>query len=118
MRLLANENVPGEAVRVLREDGHDVVWVRTEAPGSSDRDVLARARSDARIVLTFDKDFGELAFRDPGRSPAGIILLRLRSGSPAGIAGAVAAVLRSRDDWPGHFAVIEPDRVRMRRLRE
>ncbi len=61
MRLLANENFPRDAVEALRNDGHDVSWVRTECPGISDREVLAKAQDDNRIVVTLDKDFGELA---------------------------------------------------------
>jgi predicted nuclease of predicted toxin-antitoxin system len=62
MHILAHENFPGDTVAVLRQRGHDVVWVRTEAPGSSDQEVLERAQAEDRIVATFDKDFGELAF--------------------------------------------------------
>ena len=116
MRLLANENVPGEAVRALREDGHDVSWVRTDAPGCSDGDVLARARSESRVVLTFDKDFGKLAFRARLPASAGVILARLRAASPADLAGSLVGALRSRSDWCGQFGVIEPGRVRMRPL--
>ena len=61
MRLLANENFPGAAVTALEAAGHDVVWVRTAAPGTTDRDVLAWAAREERVLLTFDKDFGELA---------------------------------------------------------
>lgn len=63
MRLLANENVPSDAVNALRESGHDVVWIRMDAPGSRDDDILARAREQSRVLVTFDKDFGEMAFR-------------------------------------------------------
>ena len=58
MRLLVNENFPGDAIKALRQDGHDVVWIRTTAPGSSDPQVLAKTQSENRILLTFDKDFG------------------------------------------------------------
>jgi uncharacterized protein with PIN domain len=61
MRFLANENFPGDAVRLLQLAGHDTVWVRTAAPGISDPDALAWAARESRILLTFDKDFGELA---------------------------------------------------------
>jgi predicted nuclease of predicted toxin-antitoxin system len=61
VRFLANENFPGDAVAVRRAAGHDVVWVRTERPGSGDEDVLARAVLEHRVLLTFDNDFGELA---------------------------------------------------------
>jgi len=60
MRFLANENFPADAVTQLKAAGHDIVWVRTAAPGMKDEDVLAWAAREARIVLTFDKDFGEL----------------------------------------------------------
>ena len=59
MRFLADENFPGPAVRALEASGHDVVWVRLVAPGAADAQVLARASREARILLTFDKDFGE-----------------------------------------------------------
>ena len=60
MRFLANENFPADAVTQLKAAGHDIVWVRTAAPGMKDEDVLAWAAREARIVLTFDKDFGGL----------------------------------------------------------
>lgn len=63
MRLLANENFPRLAVQALRARGHDVFWVRTDAPGISDREVMERAAADHRLLITFGKDFGELAFR-------------------------------------------------------
>ena len=78
MRLLANENFPGAAVAALRNAGHDVLWVRTESPGATDRAVLHAAQSQERILLTFDKDFGELAFRSNLPAQSGIILFRLR----------------------------------------
>ncbi len=113
MRILANENFPAVAVEDLRHRGHDVVWVRTEAPGSSDREVIGRAASDGRLLVTFDKDFGELVFRAGLPSPAGVVLFRIRAVSPAHVAQIAAAVLESRTNWSGHFSVIEENRVRM-----
>ena len=63
MRVCANENVSADCVNRLRQSGHDVLWIREAAPGSSDPDVLARASGEERLLITFDKDFGELAFR-------------------------------------------------------
>jgi predicted nuclease of predicted toxin-antitoxin system len=63
MQLLANENFPLDVVEAVRKIGHDVAWIRTDAPGSKDRDILQRAVSEQRVLLTFDKDFGELAFQ-------------------------------------------------------
>jgi predicted nuclease of predicted toxin-antitoxin system len=61
MRLLADENFPRAAVGALRDAGHDVVWVRTAAPGARDFDLLTWAAREGRVLLTFDKDFGEVA---------------------------------------------------------
>lgn len=116
MRLLANENVPLVAVTALRESGHDVVWIRVEAPGSGDREVLARAQAESRILITFDKDFGELAYRAGLPSACGVILFRIAKSSPEKIARVAVASLKSRADWAGHFAVIEEQRVRLRAL--
>jgi len=118
MHILADENFPGDAVAALRERGHDVLWVRTEAPGISDREVLARAQAEDRVVITFDKDFGELAFRFGLPATSGVILLRLVAQSPATVARLASAALEMRADWAGHFSVIEEDRVRMTPLPE
>ena len=116
MRFLANENFPSDAVEALRAAGHDVTWIRTDAPGIADSEVLHRAQSDNRILLTFDKDFGELAFRSQLPANSGIVLFRIQASSGAIIAQKVIAAISSRSDWSGHFSVIEDDRIRMRAL--
>jgi predicted nuclease of predicted toxin-antitoxin system len=113
LRLLADETFPAMAVDALRNRGHDVVWVRTDAPGSSDRDVLVLAVSDGRILITFDKDFGELAFRSHLPAASGIVLFRIPMLSPAYVAHVAVVALESRADWAGRFSVIEENRVRM-----
>ncbi|MGH8001185.1 MAG: DUF5615 family PIN-like protein [Brasilonema sp.] len=90
MRFLANENFPGDAVEALRNQGHDVTWIRTDAPGITDPEVLNRAQSDERILLTFDKDFGELAFRSHLPATCGIILFRIKAPSGTVVAQKVA----------------------------
>ena len=116
MRFLANENFPGDAVAALRADGHDVDWVRTTAPGTKDEDVMAWAVREMRILLTFDKDFGELAWRVGLPSTSGIVLFRLPMPSASSVGAFLAARIGQRDDWVGHFTVIEPGRIRMRPL--
>lgn len=112
MRFLADENFPAEAVFALRRAGHDVVWICETASGASDEAVLAMATGDRRILLTFDKDFGELAWRsDLARS------FRLPTPPAASVGDALAARIAERDDWIGHFSVIEPGRIRMRELK-
>jgi predicted nuclease of predicted toxin-antitoxin system len=116
MRFLANENFPGDAVTQLKAAGHDIVWVRIAAPGIKDEDVLAWAAREARIVLTFDKDFRELAWRVGLPASSGVVLLRLPMPPVAEVGTALAARIVERTDWAGHFTVIEPARIRMRPL--
>jgi predicted nuclease of predicted toxin-antitoxin system len=111
VRFLANENFPGDAVAALRELGHDVAWIHTDAPGISDPDVLARAQADDRLLLTFDKDFGELAFRAGLPASSGIILFRISVPSVEHAVRVIVTALGSRTDWAGHFAVVEDDQV-------
>jgi predicted nuclease of predicted toxin-antitoxin system len=116
MRFLANENFPGDAVRALVAGGHDVVWVRTAAPGIKDEAVLAWAMREARVLLTFDQDFGELAWRSGLPASCGVVLFRLPMPGPADVGTMIASRLGERSDWAGHFSVIQPGRVRMRPL--
>src|SRR5437879_6376378 len=107
MRLLANENVAIEAIEALRAGGHDVLWMRTDAPGTPDPQVLARAGAKRRVLITFDKDFGELAFRSGLPASCGVVLFRIRQLSGDHIARHVVAALASRDDWAGYFSVAD-----------
>lgn len=117
MRFLANENFPLDAVEALRKAGHDVVWIRTEAPGSSDEEVLRQATAESRILITFDKDFGELAFRTGLPASCGIVLFRIQCPSSAHVAQVAVKALASRSDWSGHFAVVEDSQIRIRPIR-
>ena len=116
MRFLANENFPGAAVSMLKSAGHDVVWIRTAAPGASDRQVLAWAARDARVLLTFGKDFGELARASALPATCGAVLLGTPVPNPSDVGPRLADLIAARDDWVGHFSVVELGRVRMRAL--
>jgi predicted nuclease of predicted toxin-antitoxin system len=116
MRILANENVPGPVIGVLRERGHDVAAVKEIMPGASDHVVLQRAQSEARLIVTLDKDFGELAVRFGLSAKTGVILLRLGGSTPDADNARAVAAITSREDWAGHFAVVTDDRIRVRPL--
>ena len=116
MNLLVDENIPFDAVTGLRNKGHDVVWIREVARGSTDKEVLHRAEKEKRILITFDKDFGELAYHSNLPLSCGIILFRIPMRSSSFISKSIVTVLESRADWAGNFAVIEETRIRMRNL--
>ncbi|MHB1038340.1 MAG: DUF5615 family PIN-like protein [Pirellulales bacterium] len=116
MRWLVNENVSGTVVRALRNRGHDVLSVKESLRGAGDPAILARAQAENRVLLTHDKDFGELAFRVGLPATSGVVLLRLGSADPESDNRRVLEVLGSSVHWTGHFAVVTDDRVRIRPL--
>src|SRR5437764_3125882 len=118
MQLCANENISEDCIIRLRKSGHDVLWIREAAPGSPDPDVLALALTEGRLLITFDKDFGELVFKQGAKASHGIVLFRISQPSSEAVAERVAVVLASRGDWSGHFSVVDDFTIRMRRLPE
>jgi len=116
MKLLANENFPRVAVEALRQHGHDVLWARLEMPGDDDVTILSRAQSEERLILTFDKDFGELAFRWGLSASSGVILLRFAADFPEVMATRIVEILDKQTNWAGLFSVVEAHRIRTRPL--
>lgn len=114
MRFLADENFPGRAVAALRRAGLAVDWALELAPGAPDEAVLSRAVESGAVILTFDKDFGELAWRMKPSAGFGVLLFRLPMPKAAEAGEALARLVLSRQDWAGHFSVVEPGRLRMR----
>ncbi len=116
MLLLVNENMAGTVIAELRQRGHDVLSVKESMRGEDDDVILARAQAEQRIVLTHDKDFGELAFRTHLPASCGIILFRLAGSDPSTDNARILEAVESRSDWAGSFSVVTDDRVRMRPL--
>ena len=88
MRFLADESCDFGVVGILRASGHDVLAVSEISPRLSDEDVALWARREQRILLTEDKDFGQLAFAS-GDPSGGLILIRFPAGTRAGLPSAV-----------------------------
>ncbi|MCW2311087.1 DUF5615 family PIN-like protein [Rhodoferax antarcticus] len=113
-KLLANENFPLPAVRLLISAGIDVVTVLDVMPGACDEDVLAYARREQRWILTFDRDYGDLVFRKGLPPPPAIIYLRQEAYSTEKPAALVQAVLTMPDKVLGCFVVVTSSSVRFR----
>lgn len=112
-RLLANENVPGETVAAARQAGHDIAWIAERSPGADDDAVLATARAESRVLVTFDKDFGDLVFRQGKNASCGVILLRPRLDDPVYVSQFTLSVLAQPVDWEGQFSVAREGRLRV-----
>jgi len=76
MRFLVDECTGPAVAQWLRLQNHDVVSVFDEIRGADDRDIIKKANEQNRILITNDKDFGDLVFREK-KPHKGVILLRL-----------------------------------------
>ena len=105
----------GQAVAdAIRGLGHDTLFVRDRDPSMPDADILAWAVAEQRLVVTMDKDFGELIYRS-GQPHAGVLLLRLEAARTAEKVRVVTEILTNHG-WalPGHFSVYQDGRLRIR----
>ncbi|ACX51443.1 hypothetical protein Adeg_0279 [Ammonifex degensii KC4] len=116
MKFVADESVDRQIVEHLREAGHTVLYVAEAEPGIHDEAVLGLARREKALLLTADKDFGELVFRQR-RLASGIILIRLAGLPPDRKANIVLMVVEKHGhNLPNCFTVISPEMVRFRQL--
>jgi predicted nuclease of predicted toxin-antitoxin system len=115
MNLLADEGVDRPIVERLRRDGHKVVYVAEIDSGIADEEILRRANERTALLVTADKDFGEVVFPQNLLNVGGVVLIRLAGLSPERKAEIVGRVFRDRGaEFPKAFSVISPGRVRIR----
>jgi predicted nuclease of predicted toxin-antitoxin system len=118
MRFLVDESVSGAVTQYLRGYGHDVLAVAEVTPRALDSDILRRATVEDRIVITNDKDFGELIFRG-SQAHHGVLLFRLNDESAVNQVQVLAGLLSQyADRLSGQFAVVSERRVRFRGRRQ
>ncbi len=113
MLFLADESCDFGVVAALRDAGHDVSAIVEISPGAEDEVVLALARSESRVLLTEDKDFGVLAFAG-GQETAGVVLIRFPGNARRTLGQTVVDVAYEFGDRLSKaFVVIEPGRARL-----
>ena len=116
MRLIVDESAGSAVAVLLRDLGHDVLVVAESMPQADDSAILARAVQELRVVITNDKDFGELVFRS-GLAHVGVVLLRLRDESSTNRVAVMQAVLgQCADTMENHFIVATERHIRIRPL--
>ena len=117
MNLVCDEAVDEPILARLRADGHDVTYVRELSPAISDDEVLGLANARTAPLVTSDKDFGELVYRQR-RVSHGVVLLRLAGLSNAAKADVVSSAMAAHGgELDGAFTVISPGMVRVRKPR-
>ena len=114
MRLLADENFPKLIVEALRARGNDVVWARTDCAGWKDAALLDFAESEARIILTLDKDFWQIAVqRRVPLQQSGVVLFRVHPATPGNLEPFIRAFVETNGIWTGNISIVDKDGIQM-----
>jgi predicted nuclease of predicted toxin-antitoxin system len=117
MEFLANENFPLVSIRLLRIADHKVESIIENSPGIKDREVLRFAEENNLVILTFDKDYGELIYRHRLAPPAGIVHFRFSPSTPEEPATMLLNIMeKGVADFSGKFTVVEREGIRQRKL--
>lgn len=115
MRFVADESVDAPIVQKLRESGYDVFSIAEQLPGIDDEKVLGIAYEKKCLLITQDKDFGELIYR-LGKAHEGVVLLRLAGLNPYQKANLnLMAISQYKHELPGAFTVVYKDFVKIRK---
>lgn len=116
MEFLADECCDTSIVALLRADGHDVLFMQEQKPGLFDDEVLQIAYDEKRILITEDKDFGELVYRL--KKPSyGVILIRIDVKKRHMKWPVLKKLLENYSErLPGHFIVMDDQKYRFRSL--
>ena len=115
MNFLADESVDRQIVERLQNEGHSVRYVVDMEPGICNGDVVEIANQMKAILLTADKDFGEMVFQQRLVN-RGVVLIRLAGLSPTHKAGIVASAIRNHlTELTQAFSVVTPGAIRIRR---
>lgn len=114
MKFLVDETMGRKVTQYLQSKGHDVVYVGEEFAGEDDKFILAKAVQENRIVITLDKDFGDLVFFH-SLPYKGVVLLRLRDERVENRIKVIERLLAKYSQrLPGDFAVATDGDERMR----
>jgi predicted nuclease of predicted toxin-antitoxin system len=117
MRFLLNENIPQRAILALREADFDVIAVAELMAGADDQTVLAYAREHQLVIVTFDRDYGELIYRHQLPCPLGVLYVRFPFPSPLETAKYIVHLLQQESlDLTGKFTTAAHRRIRQRPL--
>jgi len=113
---LADENIPLSVIKQLRKEGYCIISVVEDFKRSSDKKILELSSKNKLIIITFDKDFGELIYKQECDKPFGIILLRVTPKSPEYILHIIEWLLQTNISFEGNFVIVKEDNVRVIKL--
>jgi len=117
MQFLANENFPIKSVLLFRQSGFDIKAIGTDNPSIADEEVIEIANKEDRIILTFDKDYGELIFKYGYKPKAGVIFLRFHNFEPEKPAEYLLKMFETATiNFENTLTVIDRKKIRQRKF--
>src|SRR5207248_258040 len=116
MDFLANENFPRPSTIILRGNGFNVASIQENSPGITDEEVIKIALDRNLIILTFDRDYGEIIFKYSIINPPSVVFFREKGMGPEFAAVSLINLLAANPDitLSGAFTVIEDKNIRQR----
>jgi predicted nuclease of predicted toxin-antitoxin system len=116
MKFLADENLEKPVVDWLRDEGYDVLYIAEKDSSIEDDKIIQLALKENRILITNDKDFGELVFHY-GHITSGIILIRSKDKNSQKKLKLVKQVLKEiKNKIRGNFIVVNENGIRIKQI--
>ena len=116
MKFLADENFPQKSVLLLREAGYDIKAICTDFPGISDSEVIRISNIEESIILTFDRDFGELIFKKGLKPISGLIYFRMDNFKPEDPNKYLLDLISNHFDFKFSLVVISENSLRQKKF--
>ena len=117
MKILANENIPLNSVQYLKSKGYDIKSIGLDNPSISDNEVIEIAIKEDRLIITFDRDYGELIYKYGYKPKAGVIYLRFKEFSPVFPGQLIHDILQLRElNFNNKLTVIDENGIRQRKF--
>lgn len=117
MKFIVDESTGKRAAVFLDKQGYDTVFVGDEFEGISDTEIMNKARTENRIIVTNDKDFGELAVKEK-KSSEGIILLRLKIETPNQKIKVLGKILDNhKQRIQGNLLIAKEEKIKIREIK-
>jgi len=115
MKFLANENFPFPSVKTLRDKGFEVISISETYSGIADSKVIEIALEKELIILTFDKDYGELIYRKDIVKAASVVFFRYKGTDPKFAANQLLSLIKNNITLENSFTVIDQESIRQRK---
>ena len=115
MHFLANENFPLPGIKLLRELGYSVYSIAEESKSISDEDVIRIAVDKNLIILTFDKDYGEIIFRYSYQHPPAVVYFKSKGTSPFDAAKTLLFQISKGMEFSNSFTIVDKENIRQRK---